>query len=186
MEIKFTYYSPASRPRVELPTTVVVSKPFSACPACSSGLDRDEPHGTGRHRYLCGFTLVQTTSGKHAMESTCPFAMPVVINLRKNRIIKRKGMQQEQAPVSVVPGQFEVGQEVKWESQSSGTKAIKSGKVVVVVPAGERPEMYMPAHLQQNTTRGYGRERDHVSYLVQVGSKCYWPRVFLLSPVRPS
>lgn len=75
---------------------------------------------------------------------------------------------------------FQVGDWVKWTSQSQGYRKTKVGKVVGVVPAG-----YHIDRMQALWSAGWdkpkqpGIQRDHTTYLVQVGNRrrLYWPRV---------
>lgn len=78
---------------------------------------------------------------------------------------------------------FAVGSRVMWMSTSNGSTVKKWGTVIAVVPAGTEPR----SALNQIPARGFrldvpGRNRDHESYLVQVGARklLYWPRVSLL------
>jgi len=59
-----------------------------------------------------------------------------------------------------------VGDRVTWTSQSAGTVKTKTGEVVRVLQPGERPGW-----------KNQGASRDHVSYVVRVGRRLYWPRV---------
>lgn len=70
---------------------------------------------------------------------------------------------------------FEVGDIVRWESQSQASTTEKIGEVVDVLPVGARP----PKELYPSFWRGAGPGigRNHKSYIVKVGSRYYWPRV---------
>lgn len=72
---------------------------------------------------------------------------------------------------------FAVGDEVVWESQSSGSIKKKQGTVVAVVPVGGFAQDLIPRELKCSSRLGYGSPRAHESYLVAVGKRCYWPRV---------
>lgn len=73
---------------------------------------------------------------------------------------------------------WNVGDVVTWRSQAQGASLIKAGKVVAVIPQGDRP----------TGIKGCGWPRNHESYIVEVppksGSKAkpkaYWPVVSLL------
>ena len=71
------------------------------------------------------------------------------------------------------------GSKVEWASQSSGFNKVKSGKIVAVVPAGKKPEDYLPNGTVPKSSCGFGSPRNHKSYLVQVGKsyRIYWPLV---------
>lgn len=63
---------------------------------------------------------------------------------------------------------FKLGDEVMWSSASNGHTKTKHGRVVAVIDAGDKPYTWL---------KGTGMPRDHVSYVVEVGRKYYWPRV---------
>jgi hypothetical protein len=63
--------------------------------------------------------------------------------------------------------EFKIDDVVEWVSQSAGVAKKKRGKVVRILGAGDRPD----------GVRNPGLPRDHVSYIVKVGSRRYWPRV---------
>ncbi len=68
---------------------------------------------------------------------------------------------------------FKVGDEVIWKSQAAGSWKEKVGEVVYVVPKGNKiPKKFSPD--------GTGWPRSHVSFVVMVGKKLYWPRVSAL------
>ena len=70
-----------------------------------------------------------------------------------------------------------IGTEVFWYSQASGSRVVKTGKIVEIVPIGERPS---EQYLSQLKEAGWGRKE--VSYVVAVKQqdnrkdKVYWPR----------
>jgi len=70
---------------------------------------------------------------------------------------------------------FKVGDTVEWSSQSGGYTEDKRGVVAAVVPVGGRPDRDKFWRLYRGTGPGYSR--DHVSYVVLVGKRPYWPRV---------
>lgn len=65
-----------------------------------------------------------------------------------------------------------IGQTVTWTS--SNLK--KTGEIVAVVPAGERPKNDFTPKVDVS-----GGHRDHISYVVRANGKHYWPRVSLLN-----
>lgn len=75
---------------------------------------------------------------------------------------------------------FKVGNQVTWSSQSGGSHKEKIGFVVQVVEPGQYPDRERFASLYRGS--GVGLFRDHVSYVVKVGSKIYWPRANQLKP----
>jgi hypothetical protein len=70
---------------------------------------------------------------------------------------------------------------VEWTSQAGGNTKTKRGPIVGVIPAGEAPDRELFAQLHRGS--GCGMPRDHVSYVVKIGSKLYWPRVSALRAV---
>lgn len=74
---------------------------------------------------------------------------------------------------------FQVGQQVKWTSQATGSWKEKVGDVVEVVPAGARPK---PERFPSLYAGGCGFGRYHESYVVRVGKKYYWPIASKLQP----
>lgn len=70
---------------------------------------------------------------------------------------------------------FQVGDLVEWTSQANGGRTKKEGVVVEVVQAGALPDRTLFRQLY--TSSGIGMARTHVSYVVNVGRKIYWPRV---------
>ena len=83
---------------------------------------------------------------------------------------------------------FKVGDTVSWVSQSHGTYLAKVGTVAAIVPAGQSPfnlarrarKAYRPVNMTNITYGRRGWERDHVSFVVNVDGKAYWPRVAAL------
>jgi hypothetical protein len=71
----------------------------------------------------------------------------------------------------VADGCPRLGSAVRWTSQSGGGSHLtKTGKVIRVVPAGERP-----SHPGLNNP---GHARNHESYIVSAhNGRVYWPRV---------
>jgi hypothetical protein len=73
---------------------------------------------------------------------------------------------------------FDVGQKVKWTSQSGGYVKKKEGVVVFIIPSGKIPYDFI-----RGTTFSGDKlstnPRAHQSYLVQIGRSMilYWPRV---------
>lgn len=65
-----------------------------------------------------------------------------------------------------------IGQSVTWTSSNLE----KTGEIVAVVPAGERPSTGLTPKVKDP-----GAPRDHDSYIVKSNGKHYWPRVSLLS-----
>lgn len=72
---------------------------------------------------------------------------------------------------------FKVGDEVTWTSQAAGSSKTKTGIIVALIPPrGIIPKAVRPP--------GAGWPRNHESYVVQVGTQFYWPRVSHLLPAR--
>ena len=65
---------------------------------------------------------------------------------------------------------MKLNDKVTWESQSMGYWRVKTGHIIEVVPPAE-----MPANKITTSSTVVG-SRLHESYVVQVGSKTYWPR----------
>ena len=73
---------------------------------------------------------------------------------------------------------FQVGDTVTWTSQAGGKSKTKTGKVVIIVPAGKLlGEIPLGGFRFRHLT--LFSSRDHESYLVQVGKsrRLYWPLV---------
>ena len=77
---------------------------------------------------------------------------------------------------------FSLGQIVRWRSQASGTYCTKQGKVVEVLPPGFKPSTRFKS-LYRNRGVQTVSPRKHVSYVVEVDGKAYWPRVKKLEAV---
>lgn len=71
---------------------------------------------------------------------------------------------------------FKVGDKVKWTSQSQGYKSEKHGVVAAIIPAGKT--VLSDAY----TVRMPGQPRGHISYVIRVKNKHYWPLVSKLLP----
>lgn len=73
---------------------------------------------------------------------------------------------------------FKKGQTVKWESQASGFKKKKAGRIVGVVLSFSRPDYrYGKVLFEYSTWHRFTARRDHKSYVVNVNGKLYWPLV---------
>lgn len=72
----------------------------------------------------------------------------------------------------VSPTDLRIGDLVNWTSSNLE----KTGEIVAVVPAGERPSTDLTPKVKDP-----GAPRDHDSYVVKANGKHYWPRVSLLS-----
>jgi len=75
---------------------------------------------------------------------------------------------------------FKKGDKVRWTSQSCSYTTTKEGIIIAVVPAGERGTEY--GYRPNGGIAGYAR--NHISYVVKVKSKTYWPRVSQLQLVK--
>lgn len=84
---------------------------------------------------------------------------------------------------------FKLKDEVSWKSQSAGSWTEKIGRVVAVVPAGERVKNHIPDGVDASIEFDGGLARKHESYLVLVDRGptrkpfLYWPVVSQLRPV---
>jgi len=76
---------------------------------------------------------------------------------------------------------FDVGDPVTWSSQAGGRTTNKVGNVVAVIPAGGRV-LDVCRSLGVEAPRAEYGSRNHVSYLVRVKARLYWPRVSWLRP----
>lgn len=72
-----------------------------------------------------------------------------------------------------VSARFEVGDEVEWTSQAGGNTKTKVGVIAEAVPAKGYPDRDRFLSLHKGS--GIGMARDHVSYVVLVKNKPYWP-----------
>jgi hypothetical protein len=70
---------------------------------------------------------------------------------------------------------FKIENKVKWTSQAQGFSKEKVGEVVQIVPPGDRPNKERFMDLYKGPGVGIGR--NHVTYVVRVGNRHYWPRV---------
>ena len=77
---------------------------------------------------------------------------------------------------------FSLDQRVEWVSQASGVTSQKTGRIVQIVPPGQKPfERF--TNLYRNRGVQTVNVRKHESYVVDVGGRFYWPRVSALQPV---
>ena len=77
---------------------------------------------------------------------------------------------------------FKLGDAVKWSSQAQGHTKEKTGVIVEVVEAGQRPDRVRFPDLYKGPGVGFGRQ--DASYVVLVGKrKHYWPLASKLQPV---
>lgn len=166
--------------KVRIPTALVTMNPFSYCPACGAG--KCETTSLTTVRFQCGMEQIMTDGDEFAIRGTCPYAMAAVEELRARKIQRTS-----EAPptISMIysPDEFAVGDAVQWASQSAGTETVKKGVIVAVVPPEAKPDDYIPDGMRKNSTSGYGKPRNHTTYLIQVqgkGSMVYWPRVHVL------
>jgi hypothetical protein len=67
---------------------------------------------------------------------------------------------------------FNLGDHVKWLSQTKGFSKEKVGEIVHIVPVCQRPDSRF---LDLYKKAGWGRA--HESYVVKVGNSHYWPAV---------
>lgn len=77
---------------------------------------------------------------------------------------------------------LDVGMHVKWTSQAGAHWKEKVGVIAEVVPAGKLPDRNRFLYLHREA--GIGSSRKHVSYVVLVGNKPYWPIAKKLVPIR--
>lgn len=74
---------------------------------------------------------------------------------------------------------FQIGDRVCWTSSAGGYTKRKAGTVVAIVPAGRRPEAYVPEGCVCAYPLGFGANaRSENSYLVREGTrskKIRWP-----------
>lgn len=79
---------------------------------------------------------------------------------------------------------FKVGDRVTQTYQTGGSHRQRDCIVVTEVGVYESPQdACAHAGVDYETLRFTGTKRNHVSYVVSVGSKLYWPRVSQLRPV---
>lgn len=165
--------------KIRIPTQMVTMNAFNVCPACGGG--RDSINKTSI-RFTCGMTQVLTEDDEFAVISTCPFAMVAVEELRARKLSRPMSIPQTLV-IMGTPDEFKVGDKVRWVSQSAGNETMKRGIVVAQVPPQAKPDDYIPDGMRRNSSSGYGKPRDHVTYLIKVhgkGGMVYWPRVHVL------
>lgn len=75
---------------------------------------------------------------------------------------------------------FQKNEEVKWSSQAGGHVKVKQGKVLAVLSPGIEVNEFL-ASQGLKPIRKPGKARQVISYLIQVGSKIYWPNVKALA-----
>jgi len=68
---------------------------------------------------------------------------------------------------------FKIGDKVEWASQAAGTWKTKSGVIAEIVGIGSKPSREMWPQLHKGW--GCGFPRKHISYVVLVGKRPYWP-----------
>lgn len=80
--------------------------------------------------------------------------------------------------------QFNVGDNVFWESQANGSTKRKEGTICAIVPAKVPAYRCVPENLKVGARRYDGFIRNHESYIVVVPTSrsvvLYWPRVKML------
>ena len=72
------------------------------------------------------------------------------------------------------------GDRVTWTSQSRGSRTVKFGRIVAVVPPKMPAWRFAPAGFRSGSPLGFGMVRNHETYLIKVDGKgrgLYWPRV---------
>lgn len=81
---------------------------------------------------------------------------------------------------------FQIGDTVTWTSQAGGNAKTKTGKVVVIIDAGQWLDNILAVRNGRWAFEHLGiySTRDHESYLIQVGKskRLYWPLVKYLKP----
>jgi hypothetical protein len=75
-----------------------------------------------------------------------------------------------------------IGETVCWSSQSNGRIKEKTGIIEAIIPVGHQPSEQLYPELYRGA--GIGRPRDHMSYVVRVGKRAYWPRAKSLAPAK--
>jgi hypothetical protein len=68
------------------------------------------------------------------------------------------------------------GLQVEWTSLSKGSSTTKRGTIAAVLQPGERPNPRRFPALHRNAGSG----RKHISYVVLVDTRAYWPLTGLL------
>ncbi len=78
---------------------------------------------------------------------------------------------------------FQVGDWVKWTSQSNGHAKNKHGRVVAIVPKDTMLHQAIPNGFACRSRGSMNSSRNHISFLVRVGrsTQLYWPLVSKLS-----
>lgn len=71
-----------------------------------------------------------------------------------------------------------IGDKVRWQSQSQGRATIKEGEIIHILTIGQAPPKELFPSLWKGC--GPGNGRNHETYIVKVGNKLYWPRVSAL------
>ena len=163
--------------RIRIPTPLITMSAFSMCPSCGAGREDETPLHV---RFACGLVQAVTDGDEYAIMSSCPYAMQAIEELRTRRV--SRGVPATLA-VMYSPEGLKMGDCVRWISKSAGRETEKKGSVVAVVPPHAKPEDYIPEGMRRNSTNGYGKPRDHTTYLILVagqGSRVYWPRVHVL------
>ncbi len=69
---------------------------------------------------------------------------------------------------------FNLGDRIHWVSQSQGYKTAKRGQIIEVIAPRAVPAAFSGETVTHSA-------RNHESYVVQVGTKMYWPRVTSLN-----
>ena len=83
-------------------------------------------------------------------------------------------------PVEQEPVQGVVGEQVMWVSQSGSYRKEKKGVIIAEIHQGISPSTFISRYLETMHLRpagSFGGTRKHISYLVRVGNKVYWPLV---------
>lgn len=165
--------------KIRIPTTLVTLNAFTVCPSCGAGREEERRYSV---KFGCGLLQVVTDGDEYAIMSSCPYAMIAVEELRTRRL-SRSGSAPETLAIMGVPEEFKIGDTVRWMSQSAGKETVKKGIIVAQVPPHAKPESYIPEGMRRNSSSGYGKPRDHTTYLIKVhgkGGMLYWPRVHVL------
>lgn len=168
------------RGKIRIPTPLITMTAFTACPSCGASREDVSPLAV---KFQCGLMQVLTDGDEFAIMSSCPYAMQAVEELRTRRISRGVPL-----TLAVMGSQeeFKKGESVRWVSQSAGKETVKKGVIVAVVPPHAKPEDYIPDGMRRNSSSGYGKPRDHITYLIGVagkGSMVYWPRVHVLQKI---
>ena len=81
---------------------------------------------------------------------------------------------------------FQVGNMVRWKSQSGGFSKEKIGEIVAELPHDTSPDQKAFPDLYPRGPNSCGYGRPYESYVVKVGNRHYWPRASLLELQGPS